>query len=207
MVFRKVLYFGAWEDTTFLDAFPDTNNFVLVDTQPRSEWDTKEINVKYYRDNFVKEITDSFKTKDYFLKNIEQTESYYKNFSFFKKPEYIDPHLFVFKNGKKTIKYYISTNVVYNEIPELIKDISSADTLYLKGYFPEPRILEYFKAPKKFVGNSNSCYHYNINPERNVVDILYNFPKISYFNQFYVYSDNLFKVKNFKEFLKIVKNC
>ena len=207
MFFKKVLYFGAWDDITFLDTFPDTNDFVLVDTQPRSEWDTKDINVEYYRDNFVKEITDSFKTKDYFLKNIEQTESYYKNFSFFKKPEYIDPHLFIFKNGKKTIKYYISTNIIYNEIPELIKDINTSDTLYLSGYFPHSRILEYFKAPKKFVGNSNSCYHYNINPERNVVDILYNFPKISYFNQFYVYSDNLFKVKNFKEFLKIVKNC
>ena len=206
MFFKKVLYFGAWDDITFLDAFPDTNNFVLVDTQPRSEWDTKDINVEYYRDNFVKEITDSFKTKDYFLKNIEQTESYYKNFSFFKKPEYIDPHLFIFKNGKKTIKYYISTNIIYNEIPELIKDISSADTLYLKGYFPEPRILEYFKAPKKFVGHSNSCYYYNNDPDqRNVVDVLHNFPKLSYFNQFYVYSDNLFKVKNFKEFKKNLK--
>ena len=206
MFFKKVLYFGAWDDITFLDTFPDTNDFVLVDTQPRSEWDTKDINVEYYRDNFVKEITDSFKTKDYFLKNIEQTESYYKNFSFFKKPEYIDPHLFIFKNGKKTIKYYISTNIIYNEIPELIKDISSADTLYLKGYFPEPRILEYFKAPKKFVGHSNSCYYYNNDPDqRNVVDVLHNFPKLSYFNQFYVYSDNLFKVKNFKEFKKNLK--
>ena len=71
MFFKKVLYFGAWDDITFLDTFPDTNDFVLVDTQPRSEWDTKDINVEYYRDNFVKEITDSFKTRNYFLKNIE----------------------------------------------------------------------------------------------------------------------------------------
>ena len=206
MFFKKVLYFGAWDDITFLDTFPDTNDFVLVDTQPRSEWDTKDINVKYYRDNFVKEITDSFKTRNYFLKNIEQTESYYKNFSFFKKPEYIDPHLFIFKNGKKTIKYYISTNIIYNEIPELIKDINTSDTLYIKGYIPVSRILEYFKAPKKFVGNKNSIYLYNLDPERNVIDVLYNFPKISYFNQFYIDESNyLLRTKNFKEFKKNLK--
>jgi hypothetical protein len=48
--FKKILYLGAWEHIEIVDYFPNCNEFILIDTQPRSEHDEKD----YFYDGFYR---------------------------------------------------------------------------------------------------------------------------------------------------------
>ena len=48
--FNKVLYLGAWDHIDVVNYFPKCNEFVLIDTQPRSEHDEKD----YFYDGFYR---------------------------------------------------------------------------------------------------------------------------------------------------------
>ena len=194
---NSVLYFGPWDDTSFLDIFPDSKKFILVDSQPSTQWG--------YNKHFVDDVIREYESRDFVLMNIEETQEYFSSFSFFKTNEYTNPHLFIFKRGDgTTIKYYMSTDIMYNMTQELAKDISKTDTLYINGYFPSCRLFEYFKGPKNFVGNTDNCYLYDMGFTRNIIDVLINFPTATYFKRYFTVStgDNsiLVQVKNFTQF-------
>jgi hypothetical protein len=188
---NSVLYFGPWDDTSFLDIFPDAKKFILVDSQPKTQWG--------YNKRFVDDVIREYESRDFVLMNIEETQE--SSFSFFKTDEYTNPHLFIFKKGDTTIKYYMSTDIMYNMVQELAEDISKTDTLYINGYFPSCRLFEYFKGPKNFVGNTDNCYLYDMGFNRNIIDVLINFPTATYFNKYFA-EDNgiLVQVKNFTKF-------
>lgn len=40
---NKILYLGAWDDIAPIHDFPNVNEFIYIDTQPRSESDKTPI--------------------------------------------------------------------------------------------------------------------------------------------------------------------
>ncbi len=191
--FKKVLYFGAWDHINVINYFPNCNEFVLVDTQPRSEHDEKDYFYEgFYRDKFIERIINKCKKYGFILDKITELDSNYMN-NFLNNLPYINPHLFVFKNNKletiRTIKYYISTNILFNMTPMLEEDIKTADTLYNAGFHPDIILLKYINKKINFVGDNITCYY--IEYEENDNNIIKNFieNKINmndYFDNYYL---------------------
>jgi hypothetical protein len=188
--FKKVLYLGAWDHIEIVDYFPDCNEFILIDTQPRSQWDIKTFCKDFYQKNFIEELIN--KCKDYgFILDIEikLEDNLDDNFP------YINSHLFVFKNNfnsmiahrTRTIKYYISTNILYNMKPILEQDIIESDTLYVAGYHPDKELLKYIKNKINFVGDNDTVYNNYNNDETDKNSIINNTnDHFNHFNHYYL---------------------
>lgn len=161
--FKKVLYVGAWNHIEVINYFPHCKEFILIDTQPRSDNDEKDYFYEgFYREKFIKTITNKCKKYRFVLEQIiELDENYLSHYNDY---PYINPHLFIFKYKDIVIKYYISTNILFNMHPMLEKDIYEADTLYNAGYHPDCKLLKYFSLngiikKKNFVGDNQTCYY------------------------------------------------
>ena len=202
--FKKVLYLGAWDHIEIVDYFPECNEFILIDTQPRSQWDIKTFCKDFYQKNFIEELIN--KCKDYgFILDIEikLEDNLDDNYP------YINSHLFVFKNNIKcmdtqrvrTIKYYISTNILYNMKPILEEDIMESDTLYVAGYHPDKELLKYIKNKKNFVGDNDTIYNNDDSDKNNIINNINNTnDHVHYFNNYF---DNYYLIyRNSKKLIK-----
>jgi hypothetical protein len=161
---NKILYIGAGHDTNIINIFPNSNNFILIDTLPRSSWDEFFFEEQFYRKNFIEEIKTEFKKIGFELINIIELN----NRLSIKLP-FVNSHLLEFKNCNKYVKYYISTNINNDMCPMLEKDLIESDTLYIQGYFPDIKLFEYFTKKKTFVGASNNIYN---DPEPDCTNII-----------------------------------
>jgi len=224
---NKILYVGAGLHIMPITHFPQTKQFIFIDSQPRSEFDSvhHKFNNKFYRPNFVNElisickcygfIIDSYTIIDKkYYKYIISKKWYYSSW-FYKIPIDINPTILVFINErtKQTIRYYISTNIKFNMNKILEKDIATSDGIIVSRYFPETEILHYFSTPKKFFGYTNTGYTntgYNISNfssdnQNTIINFLHtcicNTPY--YFIEFYTVNDSgvINKRKDFNDFL------
>ncbi len=189
--FKKVLYFGAWDHIEVVNYFSDCNEFVLIDTQPRSEHDEKDyFYEEFYRPNFIDRIIDKL-TKDFkygfTLTDKIELEPNYMSKELSDNFPYINPHLFIFNNStnNKIIKYYISTNILFNMNSMLENDINSSDTLYVAGYAPDVKLLKYLNKKINFVGDSETVYFYERAPDEN--DIISNYISNNIINEWSYY--------------------
>ncbi len=167
--FKKVLYLGAWDHIEVVNYFPNCNEFVFIDTQPRCEYIDDYPYDRLFKVNFIENIKTKFKQFDFILDNIIELDHNYLRDLKYKYP-YINPHLFIFhsKSINRTIKYYISTNILFNMNEMLEKDIYEADSLYVAGYSPDNELLKYFYSPsellngiikkKHFIGDNETIY-------------------------------------------------
>jgi hypothetical protein len=204
--FNKILYLGAWEHIEIVDYFPNCNEFILIDTQPRTQWECVSFSKEFYQKNFIEVLIN--KCKDYgFILDIELKLD--NNMD--KQYPYINPHLFLFKNTSngitRIIKYYISTNIIYNMTPILEKDIIECDTLYIGGYHPDKELLKYIKNKINFIGDDETLYSID-GEEDDKNSIIYNFITNNindYFDNYYlVYrkSKNIIKCDNLDMIIK-----
>jgi len=191
--FKKVLYLGAWDHIEVVNYFPNCNEFILIETKPRSEHDQKDYFYEpFYRDKFLKRVIRKCKKYGFILDKITELDpNYINNIKIIdnvpngrdlKDIPYINPHLLIFNNhsNHKQIKYYISTNILFNMNPILEKDIFEADTLYVAGYSPDIILLKYININKKinFVGDDNTVYFYEPDVDENSIISNYNQNKI-----------------------------
>ncbi len=193
--FNKVLYLGAWDHIEVINYFPNCNEFILIDTKPRSEHDEKYYFYKgFYRELFIKIITKKCKKYGFNLDQIIELDTNYinkikniesnDNININSIP-YINPHLLIFKNdSNRIIKYYISTNILFNMCPMLEKDIYEADSLYVAGYYPDCELLKYFLNKKKnFVGDNKTYYNKDYDDDYNHI---ININLDDYFDNYYL---------------------
>jgi len=180
---NKILYIGTGLHLEPLHDFKETQDFVFIDTQPRSEFDnyTKYFNYAFYKKNFVRNVITLAKDLGFHLEMqyvLDPNYCYklftwkqYLYYCFNKLPEYINPTLlyFVNKNTKQTLRYYVSTNldaIITNKFKNyykdekhpLKKDIQSSDGLIVSGYHPHRKLFEYFAGPIHFFGYTDTCY-------------------------------------------------
>ncbi len=166
--FNKVLYFGSWAHIEVVDYFPKCNEFVLIDTQPRSEHDKKDYFVEgLYRPTFLDKVINKCKKIGFTLTDKIELDPNYMSKELSDNFPYVNPHLFIFKNKSRIIKYYISTNIIFNMTPLLEEDIRTSDTLYVAGYFPDVILLKYLNKKINCVGDSETVYFYEYDKDEN----------------------------------------
>jgi hypothetical protein len=208
--FKKVLYLGASDHIEVVNIFPNCNEFILVDTKPRSEHDVKYYFYEgFYRINFLKAVINKLKKYGFILDKTIELEPNYVNLietietnnhntnKDLNTISYINPHLLLFKNeenNNRIVKYYISTNILFNMNSLLRTDIYEADTLYDAGYHPNIELLKYFSSngnikKKNFVGDNNTCYYIDYDDdEDNIIKNFINntFNMNDYFDNYYL---------------------
>jgi hypothetical protein len=195
--FKKVLYLGAGNDIEVVNYFPKCNEFILIDTQPRSEHDTKDYFYEgFYRDTFFNRVikkcekygfilNEIIELEPNYIKNIQTIETSSEYMNNISDIPYINPHLLIFKNKDRTIKYYISTNILFNITPILEDDIKTSDTLYVAGYHPDVELLKYINKKINFVGDDKTIYF--LEPDEDEHTIISNNIELNdYFDNYYL---------------------
>lgn len=220
---NKILYIGANSHIEPVTHFLETKDFVFIDTQPRSEFDTfhPEFLISCYRPKFYSKLIETCKQYGFILETTyEFDKNYYKSIFSFKKyfkylikgfPEYINPTLLVFRNEttKQSINYYISTNIKFNMKPMLQLDIESSDSIIIAGFHPDIELLQYIKYPINFFGYTGTSYviektNYDID-KQNIIYFLQTSPCNTkyYFKDFFVIVKEtgvIYKCANFYDF-------
>jgi hypothetical protein len=170
----KIMYIGAGLDLAPLDHLKTANEFVYVDTLPRSEFDRKgTFREYYYRDDFVDRLKDSLKDKGFMFLYEEVLDpeyftdilSWYQRLVYLNKVKqtfpYICPTRLIFYNNntKQTLKYYVSTNLEYN-MPDnyLCSDLETCDGWIVSGFHPPKCLSYYISMPLIFYGYSSTVF-------------------------------------------------
>jgi hypothetical protein len=170
---NKILYIGSGLHLEPLKQFKSTKEFVFVDVQPRSEFDSSDsFNEEFYRGKFYPELIKLASEYGFMLEKSEELDPEYfvnilnlnqriKWLGLVKETfPNICPTLLIFFNpvtGQK-LKYYISTNILYNMCWDLKNDIMSVDGLIISGYHPDKKILEYITYPINLYCYDNTAY-------------------------------------------------
>lgn len=173
----KLLYIGTRLHIQIVNDFPDVNEFICVDTQPRSEWDNNMYRPQYFRKNFFHQLVIECEKNGFQL-----TDKRTLDF-LFPEQELANPTRLTFRNEQRIIQYYISTNFLYNMNSNLEKDMKECDGLIVSGYFPNIKLLEYVKKPIDYYGYDETCYGVE-DEEPKISDIL--LEENDYFRNYYV---------------------
>ena len=213
---KQLLYIGTWHHIKPVMHFPKTKKFIFIDTQPRSEHDEPDYFYEgFYRRRFIDGLLVKCHKYGFVLQNEKVLDSdYYKNvltirqFEQYQRqtnkseirlefdtgqPCCINPTLltFVNKKTKQKIKYYVSTNILYNMNDELERDIRESNGLIVSGYLPDGKLLEYFNKPKPFYGYSGTVYgHYpdEVDNRNNICNLIHTnrIDPSKYFSKFFL---------------------
>jgi len=168
--FNKVLYIGAGLDISSLNTLNmvihNINEFILIDVLPRSEFDSYcEFDTMWYRKSFYDNLINECNLLNFKLLNQTCLNDSYIDESLYDKNvfHHMNPTLLLFKNEatNQTLKYYISTNILFFMNSELEQDIRSSTILFNRGYHPDEIIFKYFDNLKIFIGSEYTCYSYN----------------------------------------------
>ena len=225
---NKIMYIGANRHIEPVTHFPETKEFVFIDTQPRSEFDTfyPKFDKDFYRPKFYSNLIETCQQYGFTLETTYEFDSnYYKNIFSFKTyvkylvkgfPEFINPTLLVFRNDKtgQVIHYYISTNIKFNMKSILQLDIESCDGIIISGFHPDIELLQYIKQPINFFGYTGTCYvteksDYDVD-KQNIIYFLQSSPCNAkyYFKDFFAIVKEtgvIYKCTDFEDFKLTVK--
>lgn len=224
----KLMYIGSGLHLKSLIHFPNTKEFVFVDTQPRSEFDSKSFDKGFFRRNFIPDLILKADSFGFVLESTNELDSeYFTEILSFKQRfqwigivketwEYICPTLMVFYNFKtgQKLKYYVSTNILFNMNFDLEEDLKSSEGLIISGYHPDKKLLKYIKNQITLYCYSETGYL--IEPDEidnfdNIVYWMFNNPDEfdNYFNKIFVCDNllgNLIESKDIWDMDQIVKN-
>lgn len=218
---KKVLYIGAKLKLDYIYDFPNANEFVFVDTLPRSSWDNTKFITKLYDDIFINALNIHLRTRGFTLsKQIEIDPNYYKKimtcnqrlFTRIQNLKYLNPCLLIYVNEKtnKTIRYYISTNIQYNMNKILKFDIESADTLLVSSYVPSQILMNYFDYPKKLVAYSHTCFKPSVYPpvDITIIDFIKQNRNIAnkYFREYFIICSETGSMTSYSHFDDFLDN-
>ena len=171
---NKLLYIGANTHLTPVRHFPNTKEFIFIDTQPRSEFDREHIfETCFYRHRFYKRLLRTLSQYGFILLSTTVLDKQYEKTLFDdnyvkKHYEHCNPTLLYFSNPvtSQTLKYYISTNILYNMCPVLEQDIKQTDGLIISGYHPHQKVLDYLPKSVRWYCYNSTCYSYDeYNPD------------------------------------------
>jgi hypothetical protein len=225
---NKILYIGANCHIEPVNHFKETKEFVFIDSQPRSEFDS--FHPKFYkfcyRRQFYSNLIELCQQHGFILESTYELDgNYHKKImslatyvKYFIKgfPEYINPTLLVFRNNasQQVIHYYISTNIKFNMKPILQLDIESCDGIIVAGYHPDIELLEYIKQPISLFGYTGTSYIiekpiYNIDTQNIIYFLQTGNRNIKYyFNNFFAVVKEtgiIYKCTSFNDFKFVIE--
>ena len=74
----KALYLGTWNHIQPVLDFPETKDFIFIDTQPRSEFDDKSFHLEFYKPHFVLRLFDVCNSYGFeLIKTVELNSNYF----------------------------------------------------------------------------------------------------------------------------------
>jgi len=199
---KKIIYFGTGMHLECVSHFSHVPEIVLVDTQPRSEFDGEHFDPIFYNETFIENLLCIGTKHMLVLTDIRELDTPYSPNNH--QLPYLNPTLltFVSNSTNQIIRYYISTNIRYNLIPELLVDVKEADALIVSGYFPDKIVYDYFDKRKQYIGYSQTCYRI---PKEEMTDTIYcDLFSDKYFDSYYLvdYENGaITKYNNFKDFV------
>lgn len=203
---NKILYIGSGCHLDIVSHFPNVSEFILIDTQPRSEHDSIEFNPDFYRHLFVNSLLSAGIEQDIVLTNIRELDNkYYLNCDH--KLPFLNPTLLTFTNTKtkQIIKYYISTNIRYNMNEILINDIHQSEALIVSGHYPDIILYDYLdeKKPIQFIGYSKTCFSLDIDEMTdNIYCKLHN---NNYFDKYYLVDYDSGEITKYNTFMQLAR--
>jgi hypothetical protein len=202
---KKILYIGSGCHLDIVSHFPNVSEFILIDTQPRSEHDSIEFNPDFYRHLFVNSLLSAGIKHNIILTNICELDDKYYHLEH--KMPFLNPTLLTFTNTKttQTIKYYISTNIRYNMNEILINDIQQSDALIVSGHYPDIILYDYLdkKKPIQFIGYSKTCFSLDIDEMKDT--IYYKLHNNSYFDKYYLVDYDSGEITKYKTFMQLAR--
>lgn len=177
----KILYVGAGLHVETLTHFRHTPEFVFIDNCPRGDVANGKYFIGFYCTIFYDRLIKQCKEHGFNLETMEVLDSeYYKTLKIYGdmsvdryKYRFINPHRMTFINATRDqiLRYYISTDLRCNIIPEVISDIETVDALIISGYYPSKEILNHIRNSMLLV-----CYtrtYYRIRSDTDKSSILY----------------------------------
>ncbi len=178
--YKKLLYIGAGIDLSCVVYYTYIKQFVFIDTQPRSEFDTDKFYPGFHRDRFYSNLIRVYNKYGFnLIKESIIDSSYSEKLGIDKVTNYnyINPTLLVFynKDTVQYIHYYISTNIRYNMCSMLECDISEADCLYISGHHPDSELLKYITKPITWICSSTTSFSEESLDEDTIIGNAYKF--------------------------------
>ncbi len=198
MNLNKLFYIGSGVHLQPVNDFPDTKEFVFIDSQPFTEGYYFHFDMGFYRNKFIDNLLNKAKIYNFDLidEKIINKQFFWNSLCFSQKlfysflphliPNYVNPTLLTFKNNNtnQIIKYYVSTPLPLqhhkDKLIELENDIKTSDGIILSGHFPNLSILDYFpNKPISFIGYSGTCFSTNDFDEYDFDNLFYHTFKLS----------------------------
>lgn len=165
---NKLLYIGSELDIDIiLNIFVDANQFIIVDSLPRTKLknlsenellNEKKFNANTFEKQYVNKLVKKIKNLGYmYIEPIELEPNYFtKILSPWQRIKwvgkikqlfpYINPNQITFYKPFPliSINYYVSTNILYNLNDTLQENIKTCSGLIISEYLPSAKILDYF---------------------------------------------------------------
>ncbi len=160
----QILYMGPHCHVEMINYFPKCKKFIFIDIEPRNEYDDL-YDERLFRTDFVPKLIAKFTSNNFIITSILKLDNnYHKKFNIPEKP-YLNPHLIKAYNYTTNvqIKYYISTNILFNMNDELKNDIYNCNGIYVAGYMPNDYLLSLLNKEITFIGDNNTIYEQTIN--------------------------------------------
>jgi hypothetical protein len=155
---QKAIYIGAGIDIVPVLLFDTIDEYIYIDSQPFSEFGTQTYIVKtntakhvsrderffndFSRGNFMENLINVMK-QNYFIM-VEKNNDF-----------------LLFKNNKKTIKYYYSCAFPEYITKEMKDELKDCNVLILVGHDPHKDILKYIKLPTTIITSNNTVYRHD----------------------------------------------
>jgi hypothetical protein len=152
---QKAIYIGAGIDIVPVLLFDTVDEYIYIDSQPFSEFGTQTYIVKT---NTAKHVSrDERFFNDFSRGNFMENLINVMKQNYFRMVEKNDDFL-LFKNNKKTIKYYYSCAFPEYITKEMKDELTDCNVLILVGHDPHKDILKYIKLPTTIITSNNTVY-------------------------------------------------
>jgi hypothetical protein len=152
---QKAVYIGAGIDIVPVLLFDTIDEYIYIDSQPFSEFGTQTYIVKTNTSKHVSRDERFFNdfSRGNFMENLINVMKQ----NYFIMVEKNDDFL-LFKNNKKTIKYYYSCAFPEYITKEMKDELKDCNVLILVGHDPHKDILKYIKLPTTIIASNNTVY-------------------------------------------------
>jgi hypothetical protein len=152
---QKAVYIGAGIDIVPVLLFDTIDEYIYIDSQPFSEFGTQTYIVKTNTAKHVSRNERFFNdfSRGNFMENLINVMKQ----NYFRMVEKNDDFL-LFKNDKKTIKYYYSCAFPEHITEEMKDELKDCNVLILIGHDPHKNILKYIKLPTTIIASNNTSY-------------------------------------------------
>ena len=152
---QKAIYIGAGIDIVPVLLFDTIDEYIYIDSQPFSEFGTQTYIIKT---NTAKHVSrDERFFNDFSRGNFMENLINVMKQNYFRMVEKNDDFL-LFKNDKKTIKYYYSCAFPEHITEEMKDELKDCNVLILIGHDPHKNILKYIKLPTTIIASNNTSY-------------------------------------------------